>query len=198
MRMFSTPLGPTAVLSRQESLVALALKTGQYTSLGMLKSTSDWQVRVSVELGSSRSNRDGKSCESERRGFPSGGRSRRRFASPADVSTQDRGLHIRRESVCRAAFKGHFLSPPVPTLIVSVFSAVGDAGGELRLRSPPRPSPLARLRALTLLGPQAFLSFATVIVLLLSANYAVKSYKTWRRQHLYEKYYHELSADKTE
>lgn len=50
MRMMSTPLGMLPVLSRQESYMAMALTTGQYTSLGLLKSTSDWQVRACVRV----------------------------------------------------------------------------------------------------------------------------------------------------
>jgi hypothetical protein len=53
MRMMSTPLGMLHVLSRQESYLALALTTGQYTSLGFLKSTSDWQVRTHVGVAAS-------------------------------------------------------------------------------------------------------------------------------------------------
>jgi hypothetical protein len=45
---------------------------------------------------------------------------------------------------------------------------------------------------------QKFLSLATVVVILLSVNSAVKQYKSYRRQNLYEKYYNELSADKSE
>jgi len=52
MRMMSTPLGMLPVLSRQESYMAMALTTGQYTSLGFLKSTSDWQVRACVAAAS--------------------------------------------------------------------------------------------------------------------------------------------------
>jgi len=37
-----------------------------------------------------------------------------------------------------------------------------------------------------------------VVVILLSVNSGVKQYKSYRRQNLYEKYYHELSADKSE
>ena len=45
---------------------------------------------------------------------------------------------------------------------------------------------------------QTFLSLAMVVVILLSVNSGVKQYKSYRRQNLYEKYYHELSADKSE
>lgn len=45
---------------------------------------------------------------------------------------------------------------------------------------------------------QTFLSLSMVVVILLSVNGAVKKYKSYRRQNLYEKYYNELSADKSE
>lgn len=44
MQMWSTPLMAGPILSTQEKYLSMALRMGKYTSLGFLKSKTDWQV----------------------------------------------------------------------------------------------------------------------------------------------------------
>eukprot|EP00241_Pyramimonas_parkeae_P011389 CAMPEP_0114245954 /NCGR_PEP_ID=MMETSP0058-20121206/12187_1 /TAXON_ID=36894 /ORGANISM="Pyramimonas parkeae, CCMP726" /LENGTH=212 /DNA_ID=CAMNT_0001359073 /DNA_START=188 /DNA_END=826 /DNA_ORIENTATION=- len=50
MQMWSTPLMAGPILSTQEKYLSMALRMGKYTSLGFLKSKTDWQVFFTISF----------------------------------------------------------------------------------------------------------------------------------------------------